>query len=104
MFDRFRTEGRRAREGPLWCTWIPDPDAVPARVAYAVGRNVGSAVVRNRLRRRLRAQCDASARAGTLRAGWYLIGATPAAARLDSDALGARFSQLMTHINAETRP
>ena len=31
------------------------PETEPARVAYAVGRNVGPAVVRNRVRRRLRA-------------------------------------------------
>jgi ribonuclease P protein component len=104
VFDRFRSEGRRARHGPLWCTWIADPEAVPPRVGYAIGRNVGSAVVRNRLRRRLRAQCDASARAGTLRPGWYLIGAGRGAAHLDKDALCITFTQLMNHIDTESRP
>ena len=101
MFDRFRTEGRRVRGGALWCTWIEDDAAVPPRVAYAIGRSVGSAVVRNRLRRRLRALADDWARAGELRPGWYLVGATPAAAPLDRATLAGMFSQLMNKIDAE---
>jgi len=98
VFDRFRTEGRRVRGGALWCSWIADGGAVPPRVAYAIGRTVGSAVVRNRLRRRLRALVHEHARAGRLGPGWYLVGATPAAARLDGPALASMFSQLMSKI------
>jgi ribonuclease P protein component len=101
VFDRFRTEGRQVRAGALWCSWIADDIAVPPRVAYAIGRSVGSAVVRNRLRRRLRALAHDWARAGELRPGWYLVGATPVAARLDGAALASMFSQLMTKIDAE---
>ncbi len=36
-------------------TWVPGDQAEPPRVAFAVGRRVGGAVVRNRIRRRLRA-------------------------------------------------
>jgi ribonuclease P protein component len=50
----------------------------PPRVAYAVGKNVGSAVARNRLRRRLRAV----ARELTLAPGAYLISAAPPAATM----------------------
>jgi ribonuclease P protein component len=102
VFDRFRTEGRRVRGGALWCTWIADDAAVPPRVAYAIGRSVGSAVVRNRLRRRLRALAHEWARAGELRPGWYLVGATPAAAQLDGSTLATMFSLLMTKFDAET--
>ena len=73
VFDRFRRDGRRARVGSLWMTVIADPQAVPPRVAYAVGRSVGSAPVRNRVRRRLRSLVRA--RAHELTPGWYLIGA-----------------------------
>jgi ribonuclease P protein component len=104
VFDRFRTEGRRVRHGPLWCTAIVDDDAVLPRVAYALGRNIGGAVVRNRLRRRLRAQFDGRARAGTLPPGWYLIGATPDAAHLDAAALTVAFSQLMAKIDSAATP
>jgi ribonuclease P protein component len=48
-------------------------------VAFAVGVAVGPAVVRNRLRRRLRAIL----RNADLPGGLYLFGATPAAAALD---------------------
>ena len=50
----------------------------PPRVAYAVGRRVGGAVARNRVRRRLRAAIRAHA--GELVAGSaYLVGTTAAA-------------------------
>ena len=42
-------------------------------MAFSVGRSVGSAPVRNRIRRRLRA--IARARASQLAPGWYLVGA-----------------------------
>jgi ribonuclease P protein component len=35
--------------------WLPGEEDIPPRVAYAVGRKVGGAVTRNRVRRRLRA-------------------------------------------------
>ena len=42
------------RIDPLWCTFVNDSRLVPPRVAFAIGRATGSAVQRNRLRRRLR--------------------------------------------------
>jgi ribonuclease P protein component len=73
VFARFRRDGRRARVGSLWMSVIADPAATPPRVGFAVGRSVGSAPVRNRIRRRLRAL--ASAHADLLTPGWYLVGA-----------------------------
>jgi ribonuclease P protein component len=58
-------------------TWVPGEP--PARVAYAVGRAVGSAVERNRVRRRLRALVAESA--AQLRPGAYLVGTASRAAR-----------------------
>lgn len=46
---------RRVRRGPLTLSCVLEPDSSHARVAYAVGRNAGNAVRRNRARRRLRA-------------------------------------------------
>lgn len=57
----------------------------PPRVAYTIGRQVGPAVVRNRLRRRLRAIVrDVCAVSGSLPAGdgAYLVGVRPDAASL----------------------
>lgn len=59
------------------------PGTGEVRVAYAIGRKVGAAVVRNRLRRRLReAVRDLDRAAGGLPPGAYLISLRPEAARL----------------------
>src|SRR5579862_1355733 len=64
----------RVRRGPLTVAWLADGDG-PPRVAFAVGRKVGGAVVRNRVRRRLRAL----ARTSALPAGAWLVGVGPGA-------------------------
>lgn len=46
--------GQRA-EGPIGATAIPNARTGPARVGYTVTKKVGNAVVRNRIKRRLRA-------------------------------------------------
>lgn len=62
-----------------------------AGVAYAISRKVGTAVVRNKLRRRLRAAVGELDSERHLRTGWYLVIVHPAAARASyrelSDAL-----------------
>jgi ribonuclease P protein component len=71
--------------GPITVTFVHDEVATPPRVAYSVGRKVGSAVIRNRLRRRLRAiVADYAAR---LAPGAYLISARPRAAQMSFDEL-----------------
>ena len=72
--------------------FVPAPGGeVPARpcVAFAIGRKVGSAVVRNRLRRRLRDEVAGLAGEGRLACGAYLIGLAPDAAGVDGAALRA---------------
>lgn len=57
----------------------PTAPAVPARVAFAINRKVGNAVVRNKVRRRLRAivgELDRQADGG-LPAGTYLLTVRP---------------------------
>ena len=82
-FTRLANDGRRTRAGVLWCTYIPDPAATPPRVAYALGRAIGPAVARNRLRRRLRAMLSTI----ELPPGLYLIGAQPIAAQRSTSEL-----------------
>jgi len=84
-FAALRRSGARRRVGPLTITRL-EPAAggspVPA-VAFAIGRSLGGAVDRNRLRRRLRAilaEVD-------LAPGTYLVGAGPAAATLSHQEL-----------------
>jgi ribonuclease P protein component len=95
-FDRLRREGRRTRAGVLWCTSLTDPTVEPPQVAYALGRAVGPAVVRNRLRRQLRA----ALRDRELPPGWYLIGAGPTAASQSRAALMFDLERLMSTLTA----
>jgi len=77
-FDALARDGRRGRRGPVTVTYLPAGDGV--RMAYAVSRRVGPAVVRNRVRRRLREAARALARVHGLPAGAYLVSVRPAAA------------------------
>jgi ribonuclease P protein component len=70
-----------------------DADSVP-RVAYAVGKRVGNAVVRNQLRRRLRAVVAEAS--GSLAPGAYLVAAGPEAAGLPYEDLKAQVTASMT--------
>jgi len=47
--------GRRRRRGPLTVTTAVGATMDPPRVAFSIGRHVGNAVARNRVRRQLRA-------------------------------------------------
>jgi ribonuclease P protein component len=55
-FARVRAHGRRARSDGIAVTAAPAPDATaPSKLGLAVGRAAGSAVTRNRIKRRVRA-------------------------------------------------
>ncbi len=77
-FERLRRDGARIRIDPLWCSYVPDAGVAPARAAFAIGRGTGTAVTRNRLRRRLRAILGAADVPG----GLLVIGAKPTATEL----------------------
>lgn len=68
-------------------SWVGDDRAVPPRVAFAVGRKVGSAVSRNRLKRQLRAIL--ASEAIRLSPGAYLVRVAP-------DAIDLSFHDLKT--------
>ncbi len=79
-------------------TFLPGDPALPPRVAYAVGKRVGPAVVRNRVRRRLRAAAQAH-RAELQPGGAYLFGATPAAATTTFAEIDAAMGKLLAVAN-----
>lgn len=75
---------RRGRSGPLTVSCVPGDPTKPPRVAYAISKKVGTAVERNRVRRRLRALV----RQQVPPPGAYLIGAGAAAVGSSSEELG----------------
>jgi ribonuclease P protein component len=75
-------------------TFLPGDPSIPPRVAYAVGKRVGPAVVRNRVRRRLRA-ATLRHRAELRPGGAYLFGAGPAAASVPFAEIDAAMGQLL---------
>lgn len=78
----------------MWLARAPraTDDPCPVRVAYAVGKQIGGAVVRNRLRRRLRAAMHELDRSGQVLPGQYLVGARPAASTTS-------FAELRSHLS-----
>ena len=90
-FTDLRRHGRRSRSGPVSVTWSPSGPDGPPRVGYAVGKGVGNAVTRNKVRRRL--QAVVAGLGPDLGPGTYLVGAGPAVAT-------ATFEQLATHLTA----
>jgi ribonuclease P protein component len=100
-FERFRVEAKRARAGELWCAALPDDTGSGPRIAYAIGKRVGSAVVRNRVRRRLKA--IAVIHADIVHPGSYLIGVRPGAAHCSYEELNGMFIRLFDQLQAHQR-
>jgi ribonuclease P protein component len=96
---RALARGRRRRAGNLEVRTVAGPGNEPARVAYSVGRNIGDAVTRNRVRRRLRAAVQSHG--GRLESGaTYLVRARPGA---ESDTF-AELSDTLRAILGELAP
>lgn len=66
-------------------------------MAYTIGRRVGSAVVRNRLRRRLRMLMRQAA--PCLRPGAYMVAASPEAATIPYAELEALVSRIIKSLD-----
>jgi ribonuclease P protein component len=104
-FLELRRRGRRARNGAVVLTMLaPDPTEIdlPPRLAFAVPRAVGPAVVRNRLRRRIRAHLQ-QVRAVTperFGAGAWLVSLDRGAAELEPAALLASVDACLDRLAA----
>jgi ribonuclease P protein component len=102
-FHTLARSGRTVRTETLWCTFLDDPAAVPLRVAFAIGRSMGSAVRRNRLRRRLRAAVPGVAAELQLERGWLLIGANPTASKHTFESLRGELTALLRRATKTSR-
>lgn len=89
MFRRFAAPTPRFHAGSVTVVVAErrDEEGHGAGVAMAVGRRVGSAVVRNRLRRQVRSVLTELDRERPLRNGWYLVILHPSARGRSSDEL-----------------
>ena len=94
-FRALSSDGSTVRRGSLEVRFRPADSAGAGgnlRVAYAISRGVGGAVVRNRIRRRLRAvMSELESRPTGPMAGDYLVRVLPAAA-------GCGFGDLRRHL------
>ncbi len=94
----------RVRRGPLGLTHLDDGSDV-IRVAYAIPSKVGGAVVRNRVRRRIRALLADLERSGSplVPPGALLISVGPDAIRRTPDELRNDVLRLLDALDSRRR-
>jgi ribonuclease P protein component len=101
-FDRLSRDGKRIRRPALWCSWCPDSSSTTTFVAFALGRALGPAVTRNRLRRRLRAVLREADANGELPPGMLLLGAKPPSTELTFEMLRSEVRAMLSSIPTNT--
>lgn len=99
-FDRVFAEGKRVRCGPFSVVVRRHPESYA--VGFKLGRKVGNAVVRNRLRRRFRSLFDAWG-PGDSGAGEFVILAGPAAATVPYRDLSRRLTPVLERAGLRLR-
>jgi ribonuclease P protein component len=92
-FVALRKPAARATVGPLRVSWLPPgPAETIPQVGYAIGKRCGTAVHRNRLRRRLRE----AVRRQPPAPGTYLVVADPEAGGLSFAELASTVGSAMS--------
>lgn len=97
-FADLRKRAERGRAGPISIRFVAEPEWKRSEVAFAVGRQVGSAVVRNRLRRQMRAVL--AEQAGGLPRGAYLVRCAPGGPSLTFEQLKEAMSNALEKATA----
>jgi ribonuclease P protein component len=97
---RLRREGRRVGRGSVTVWYLSAESPEHPRFAWAIGRKTGGAVVRNRLRRRLRSIVESRARSSTLDRGAYLVSLAPSAAEQSYEELKENVEAALRAVNS----
>jgi ribonuclease P protein component len=101
-FEAIRSQGQRGRSGPLSVSYLEQRTWSGPHVAYAIGRHVGPAVVRNRLRRRLRAIVAEGSH--ELPPGAYVVRSSSDGADLGFSELRVAMSRAVDKATNDRRP
>ena len=91
--EALRRSSSRGRSGPLTVLFLEQKSWSDVEVSYAISRRVGTAVVRNRLRRRLKAIMTELA--PSLVAGAYVVRTGPGSSTLDYEELRVAMSRAL---------
>ena len=102
-FEALRRSGKRARSGPVSVVFLDD-GGERARVAYAIGRRVGGAVERNRLRRRLRSAVSEIEGEAGLSPGAYLLAPSRETSTLGYEELVSTVHRAIRRVQPEDPP
>ena len=100
--EALRRSSSRGRSGSLTVVFLEQKSWSEAEVSYAISRRVGTAVVRNRLRRRLKAIMTELA--PSLVAGAYVVRTGPGSSTLDYEELRAAMSRALERATHRQRP
>ena len=100
--EALRRSSSRGRSGPLTVLFLEQKSWSEAEVSYAISRRVGTAVVRNRLRRRLKAIMTELA--PSLVAGAYVVRTGPGSSTLDYEELRVAMSRALERATHRQSP
>ena len=99
-FEALRRSSSKGRSGPFTVRFLRQSAWSRTEVAYAINRRVGNAVVRNRLRRRMRAIM--AEQASSLPVGAYVVSTGPGGSKMGFDELKVALSQALERATART--